>query len=251
MMTEEEILKLMKSDAYTNKFNPDYEKTQNLVRQGFENLYPEDDRNIHPEKYYVWYTRGDEKVRDTHAERQGMVFSWDNPPEGGHPGEDYGCRCLALEYKPPYDKARLKAELEEKIEEIQSQIDWKNGLITNLNENIDQLKERALEIKNIISNVTRQGFEDGYEGAQENLDNLDVIVGKITKSPLPELAPWLGGIIGAASTRFAKFREFCEELSFIEDKINESENEILRLQNEANKLMIELERLERELEKLN
>ena len=28
----------------------------------------------------------------------GKVFSWDSPPEGGHPGEDYGCRCEAEEF---------------------------------------------------------------------------------------------------------------------------------------------------------
>lgn len=251
MMTEEEILKLMKSDAYTNKFNPDYEKTQNLVRQGFENLYPEDDRNIHPEKYYVWYTRGDEKVRDTHAERQGMVFSWDNPPEGGHPGEDYGCRCLALEYKPPHDKARLKAELEEKIEEIQSQIDWKNGLITNLNENIDQLEQKRIAIEEEILEIGKKGFEDGYNGADVSLAGLDDIVGKVVKSPIPEFAPWLGGFIGAYETASARFSELKLQYNDLEAQIEKKQNEILRLQNEANKLMIELERLERELEKLN
>lgn len=28
-------------------------------------------------------------------------FCWNEPPEGGHPGEDYNCRCWAERYVPP------------------------------------------------------------------------------------------------------------------------------------------------------
>lgn len=56
---------------------------------------------------YIWETRRDERVRGnpnglypkakpSHYARQGVVFNWDNPPENGHPGEDYGCRCRAI-----------------------------------------------------------------------------------------------------------------------------------------------------------
>ena len=44
---------------------------------------------------YIWRTRWDDKVRSEHARRDGEVFSWDNPPSGGHPGEDHNCRCWA------------------------------------------------------------------------------------------------------------------------------------------------------------
>jgi SPP1 gp7 family putative phage head morphogenesis protein len=44
---------------------------------------------------YEWETSQDERVRPEHAERNGKVFEWDNPPEGGHPGEDILCRCTA------------------------------------------------------------------------------------------------------------------------------------------------------------
>jgi len=30
----------------------------------------------------------------------GQVFSWANPPETGHPGTDYNCRCEAVPYVP-------------------------------------------------------------------------------------------------------------------------------------------------------
>lgn len=45
---------------------------------------------------YVWSTSQDERVRSEHAERDGRTFSWDEPPEDGHPGEPIQCRCVAL-----------------------------------------------------------------------------------------------------------------------------------------------------------
>lgn len=42
---------------------------------------------------YVWRTVGDNRVRDEHDEREGESFSWDDPPEDGHPGEAVNCRC--------------------------------------------------------------------------------------------------------------------------------------------------------------
>jgi SPP1 gp7 family putative phage head morphogenesis protein len=46
---------------------------------------------------YQWQTAGDERVRPTHADNDGQIFSWDDPPEEtGHPGHDVNCRCVAL-----------------------------------------------------------------------------------------------------------------------------------------------------------
>lgn len=38
---------------------------------------------------------GDSKVRSEHAARNGQIFDFDNPPEGGNPGEAPNCRCWA------------------------------------------------------------------------------------------------------------------------------------------------------------
>jgi SPP1 gp7 family putative phage head morphogenesis protein len=47
--------------------------------------------------HYMWQTAGDERVRPTHADNDGRVFAWDEPPEvTGHPGHDVNCRCVAL-----------------------------------------------------------------------------------------------------------------------------------------------------------
>jgi SPP1 gp7 family putative phage head morphogenesis protein len=45
--------------------------------------------------HYIWRTSLDGSVREEHAELEGMRFSWDDPPDEGHPGEPVGCRCRA------------------------------------------------------------------------------------------------------------------------------------------------------------
>lgn len=46
-----------------------------------------------------WQTAGDGDVRESHAEMDGEIFEWDDPPLVGDenllPGEDYNCRCTA------------------------------------------------------------------------------------------------------------------------------------------------------------
>jgi Phage Mu protein F like protein len=54
----------------------------------------------HPTTHYIWRTQGDDKVRSSHTANEGKIFAWDNPPETGYPGEDFGCRCWAEPYKP-------------------------------------------------------------------------------------------------------------------------------------------------------
>ena len=48
---------------------------------------------------YIWRSQDDARVRDLHAGHDDQVFaevfSWDDPPEGGHPGQAYNCRCHA------------------------------------------------------------------------------------------------------------------------------------------------------------
>lgn len=45
---------------------------------------------------FTWLTSNDEKVRKTHKELHGKVFSYNDPPAVGLPGTDYRCRCVAL-----------------------------------------------------------------------------------------------------------------------------------------------------------
>ena len=45
---------------------------------------------------YVWSTSQDDRVREEHAALEGETFSWLAPPEVGHPGQDFQCRCVAI-----------------------------------------------------------------------------------------------------------------------------------------------------------
>lgn len=59
--------------------------------------------------HYRWETMQDSRVRPTHRERQGEIFSWDEPPSDGHPGEAVRCRCVA---DPVFDTDTLGVEPE-------------------------------------------------------------------------------------------------------------------------------------------
>lgn len=45
---------------------------------------------------YEWKTIIDGRERHSHHERNGRIFSWDNPPPDGPPGRAINCRCRAL-----------------------------------------------------------------------------------------------------------------------------------------------------------
>jgi hypothetical protein len=55
-------------------------------------------------KKYKWRMPKDESARENHKAREGNIYSWDNPPEDGHPSEAPGCRCWAEAYEYPCEK---------------------------------------------------------------------------------------------------------------------------------------------------
>ena len=66
-------------------------------------------------KQYIWSTSGDERVRDSHAENDGKIFSYDDPPATGNPGDQINCRCVAI----PYFGDKLEQGAKEEIEQSQ------------------------------------------------------------------------------------------------------------------------------------
>jgi hypothetical protein len=50
--------------------------------------------------FYIWHTMRDDKVRLDHRWLEARVMAWQNPPQVGNPGHDYGCRCWAEPYEP-------------------------------------------------------------------------------------------------------------------------------------------------------
>lgn len=55
--------------------------------------------------FYLWRTVGDDKVRGAHVMRNHRLFRWSEDLPGGHPGEDYNCRCWAEPYMRTYAPA--------------------------------------------------------------------------------------------------------------------------------------------------
>ena len=51
---------------------------------------------------FVWvYTYRSKEPREHHIERNGKVYSWDDLPEDGAPGDAIGCQCRAQAYVEP------------------------------------------------------------------------------------------------------------------------------------------------------
>ena len=61
---------------------------------------------------YIWSTSQDSRVRPEHADLEGTQHSWDVPPEPGHPGEDFQCRCCAIPIFPVTDDGKEDQEEE-------------------------------------------------------------------------------------------------------------------------------------------
>ncbi len=53
---------------------------------------------------YTWRSRDEPLVRASHSEYDDSVFSWSAPPEGGHPGQVWNCRCTA---EPIIDQSNI------------------------------------------------------------------------------------------------------------------------------------------------
>ena len=63
---------------------------------------------------YMWSTSGDERVRDSHTEKDGQIFEYANPPaDTGHPGHDVNCRCVAIAVFDEVQEKQINEQLEQ------------------------------------------------------------------------------------------------------------------------------------------
>jgi SPP1 gp7 family putative phage head morphogenesis protein len=82
-------MNIIHTDAYRSAF-VEYLRRRTPIRLSLKQAEVTD--------HYVWRTRRDERVRTSHRRNDGRIFSWASPPDTGHPGEDYNCRCEAVAY---------------------------------------------------------------------------------------------------------------------------------------------------------
>lgn len=57
---------------------------------------------------YIWRSQDDDRVRASHAKYDDQEFPYSRPPSDGHPGQAYGCRCIA---EPVWPEALSKNKL--------------------------------------------------------------------------------------------------------------------------------------------
>lgn len=75
--------------------NPDDPVISSAIRRYAEQLNARFQRAGLGVTEYIWRSSDDAKVRAGHQENDDQRFSWEHPPIGGHPGEDYNCRCFS------------------------------------------------------------------------------------------------------------------------------------------------------------
>ena len=84
--------------SHLQRLRPIREAMEQHLLRGFAALINELRQRDLGIRQYVWRSRDDGKVRSSHAQYDDQVFSWDDPPEGGHPGQAFNCRCHAEPY---------------------------------------------------------------------------------------------------------------------------------------------------------
>jgi SPP1 gp7 family putative phage head morphogenesis protein len=79
-------------DHHLKIYNDKYEKLFNVTLD--KNISERRQRELGMKKY-IWRSARDARTCPRCMAREGLIFSWDSPPPGGHPGEAPMCRCHA------------------------------------------------------------------------------------------------------------------------------------------------------------
>jgi SPP1 gp7 family putative phage head morphogenesis protein len=93
-------------DFIKDRFSVSENKSRFLARQEMSLASSKFRENRYKQagvQYYKWSTSKDERVRDSHAELDGRIFNFDDPPivdkatgSRANPGEWFNCRCVAI-----------------------------------------------------------------------------------------------------------------------------------------------------------
>ena len=144
---------------------------------------------------YIWRSQDDGRVRAAHAQHDDQVFAWSDPPEGGHPGQGWNCRCTAepiidlasmpeaavcdiltgdrlASVFPDADSDRLSAvarELDLRI--VSGQFDTRERLIHFLAQMRQEAGSDARLVEGI--NYNPQGLRDTYRYFRDNSDEAE------------------------------------------------------------------------------
>lgn len=95
--------------SHPQRLRPVREAMEQHLLRGFAALINELRQRALGIRQYTWRSRDDGKVRSTHAQYDDRVFNWDNPPDGGHPGQAFNCRCQAEPFIPQANNGSSKS----------------------------------------------------------------------------------------------------------------------------------------------
>lgn len=165
---------------------------------------------------YTWSTSGDERVRESHAEKDGQVFEYANPPaDTGHPGHDFNCRCVAIPYLGDVLVGANKVENQSEIAQNED-VDEKVPLAESTKDLIHKLDFMDVQrnpVKELGSNLTHDEIVDKLSG------------GDMTKGSCVSLAlSYIGNKIGLDVTdyRGGESREFFSRTIYLKKLISVS-----------------------------
>lgn len=107
-------MNIINTDAYRTAFS-EYLRRGTPIRLSL--------KQVADTERYVWRTQRDERVRPSHRVNDGRILSRSNPPDTGHPGEDYNCRCEAI----PYVEGQTEFAFFDLVTDTDSTVDrWEN-----------------------------------------------------------------------------------------------------------------------------
>lgn len=158
---------------------------------------------------YTWRSRDDSRVRAIHAAYDDRIFFWSSPPEGGHPGQGWNCRCTAepiidlnaipegatcdiltggrlATVFPDADSEKLSAMASElDLRVVSGQLDTRERLIHFL----AQMRQEAGEDARLVEglNYNPQGLRNTFDYFLNHPDEAD-LYGRTERHPADQVA---------------------------------------------------------------
>lgn len=149
---------IYETDSYRTALSA-YLRTGQPIRLGLKRADP---------RLYVWRAQQDDRVRRLHRLNDGRIYSWDDPPQTGHPGTAFGCRCQAIEFVPGQTEYAYH-DLADHISLLKHR--WDNSDFVNHYYNGRGVPVDLADIGHLQEIAEQHGYGDGKEGALRRFSN--------------------------------------------------------------------------------
>ncbi len=203
-------------------------------------------------RIYLWRTVRDGHVRPEHAWREGRMFRWSEKLPGGHPGEDYNCRCWAEPYSVDYKTERMHKEQDawkkKQAEATKQNICARLGIALNnaklqKNSDIQNVLKYDQEAK-ILASQLDQAFEKIREKLREtSWDTSTALVPDPAHGKIPVLEPFLefGKGTAAIIIAYKEYRNLWDKLKEAIQNQKNYETEMQRKEKEIKTILTQME----------